>query len=167
MTFEPGPEARRRLYAASVGVMVCATLGLVAVLALLVSGAGQAAPARAAAHGHGLAQQDPAPKQQNSPKKPATAMTVQQLAAAIGCTPLLAGKAADFRQASCTPDGTQQIVLVDFDTVEGQRTWLDLSQDYGGVYLVGERWALSGNSKKYMEELSGKLGGDVEEGDIH
>jgi hypothetical protein len=54
-------------------------------------------------------------------------------------------------------------VFLDFDTAEGQREWLDYAEMYGGVYLVGDRWALAAESKSFMQELSRKFGGTVEE----
>ena len=98
--------------------------------------------------------------------KPAKPMTVQQLGTALDCTPEIEGKTKDFRQARCKVEG-RPFVLLDFDTVEGQQVWLEYSKLYGGVYLVGERWALSGDSKEYMEDLSETLGGVVEQGEIH
>ncbi|MEV4359541.1 hypothetical protein [Nonomuraea sp. NPDC049625] len=88
--------------------------------------------------------------------------TVEQLAAAIGCTAEITLKALDYRQGECTSDGIPYVFL-DFVTVEGQREWLDYAEMYGGLYLVGDRWALSAKSKSFMQELSRKLGGKVEE----
>ncbi|MFI8320352.1 hypothetical protein [Streptomyces sp. NPDC085529] len=89
-------------------------------------------------------------------------MTVQQLASAVGCTAEITTKAADYRQATCKTEQADY-VLVDFDTAEGQRAWLDYAEMYGGIYLVGDRWALSAKSKEYMESLRATLGGTVEE----
>jgi hypothetical protein len=91
---------------------------------------------------------------------------VQQLAAAVGCKAEVTSKAADYRQAQCTT-AEAKYVFLDFDTTTGQRAWLDYAQLYGGIYLVGNRWLLSAKSKEYMETLSAKLGGTVEELDAH
>ncbi|MEU6782932.1 hypothetical protein ABZ912_27365 [Nonomuraea angiospora] len=88
--------------------------------------------------------------------------TVEQLAAAVGCTAEITLKALDYRQGECTTDGIPYVFL-DFVTVDGQRAWLDYAEMYGGLYLVGDRWALSAKSKSFMQELSRKLGGKVEE----
>ncbi|HEY0454661.1 hypothetical protein [Actinophytocola sp.] len=170
MTNAPRPVVERRLFMTSVVVAGLAVVALVAVLALIVGGTGsRGAPAGARPAAHDMAGMPAAtstPAAPAKPAKPARPMTVRQLAAAMGCTAKLGGKAADFRQATCTVAGSP-LVLLDFDTAEGQRAWLEMSQMYGGVYLVGERWALSGRSKEYLEELSGRLGGDVEEGSVH
>ncbi|WP_188186743.1 hypothetical protein [Nonomuraea sp. SYSU D8015] len=88
--------------------------------------------------------------------------TVEQLAAAVGCTAKITLKALDYRQGECTSDGIPYVFL-DFQTAKGQREWLDYAQMYGGLYLVGDRWVLSAKSKEFMQELSKKFGGTVEE----
>jgi hypothetical protein len=92
---------------------------------------------------------------------PAKALTVDQMAAAVGCVPTPVGKTSDFRQATCTaPQG--KLVLLDFDTVEGMRAWLDTALLYGGLYLVGDRWVLSAETVEYMETLRSEWGGTIE-----
>jgi hypothetical protein len=93
--------------------------------------------------------------------KPAQALTVQQLAVAVGCEPKLTGTTAGFRQAACDAGGTK-LVLVDFDTATTQRDWLDEAVPYGGPYLVGDRWAVSGGSRDYLTSVQGVLGGNLE-----
>lgn len=93
---------------------------------------------------------------------PAKPYTVEELAAAVGCTPEFQGKPLDFRQAVCEGGG-RKFVLLDFATAQGQSDWLDYSLMYGGVYLVGERWVLSADSRDYMVELSKTLGGTIKE----
>ena len=94
--------------------------------------------------------------------EPTKRYTVQQLADAVGCTPKSAGKTKDFRQAGCVK-GEDSFVFLDFDTAQGQQDWLRYATLYGGVYLVGDRWVLSGKSKEYMESLRDKLGGTIQE----
>lgn len=111
----------------------------------------------------------PRPTVTNRPSassKPAHAWTVQQLAAAMGCQAAPTVEGADFRQATCTAAGAQ-FVLLDFDTAKGQRDWLDYAKPYGGVYLVGDRWVLSGESKEYLQTLQATLGGTIEEDSTH
>lgn len=141
---------------------------LVAAAALLVGGCGASTGSDvSAATGHGGTEHGGShPTTTTNDSKPAQAFTVQQLAAALGCQANLVGKAADFRQATCTA-AEAEFVLLDFDTAEGQRAWLDHAEAYGGVYLVGDRWALSGQSKESLETLRSTLGGNIEEGDTH
>ncbi|MFD7917034.1 hypothetical protein ACFV30_41250 [Streptomyces sp. NPDC059752] len=92
----------------------------------------------------------------------APSKTVQQLASEVGCTAEITVRAADYRQATCKT-AEADYVFVDFDTSDGQRAWLDYAKMYGGIYLVGDRWALSAKSKEYMESVRATLGGTVEE----
>jgi hypothetical protein len=89
------------------------------------------------------------------------ALTVEALAAKLGCEAKVTLKAADYRKADCTTSEGRH-VLLDFATTTGQRAWLEYAQLYGGIYLVGERWALSAVSRQYMQSLQAKLGGTVE-----
>jgi hypothetical protein len=94
---------------------------------------------------------------------PAPFRTVDQLAATVGCTATRQGTTADFRQASCTKDDTT-FVFVDFDTTEGQRAWLDYATSYGGEFLVGDRWAMSGEDRADLETVRAKVGGAIQGG---
>ncbi|WP_329314909.1 hypothetical protein [Streptomyces sp. NBC_01262] len=125
---------------------------LAATAALLVAGCGAGTEATVAS----------SPSPSVSVSKASRALTVKQLAAAVGCTAKITSKAADYRQATCKVSGVEHVFL-DFDTAAGQRAWLDYAEMYGGVYLVGNRWVLSAKSKEYMQTLSAKLGGTVEE----
>jgi hypothetical protein len=141
---------------------------LVAVLIVLAGcGAGDGEPATGHAAQHAAGNQDHQggthPGGSNPPAnaaQPAKQMTVQQLATALGCAPTVTA-GADFRQATCTSP-TDRYVLVDFDTAEGQRAWLNGGLMYGGIYLIGDRWALSGKPKEYLQFLQGTLGGTIE-----
>jgi hypothetical protein len=144
----------------SVRTLTLPALVAAAVLLAGCSGGGAASTASDAHAGHTMTSSQP-----STSSKPAQVMTVQQLAATLGCQATVS-KAADYRQARCTAAGTD-FVLLDFDTAEGQRAWLDLAVAYGGVYLVGNRWALSGKSKEYLETLRNTLGGTIEENRSH
>lgn len=124
---------------------------------LIASCAGDAEPAAEASAESAAAGPSSSPSAVAAPPK-----TVQQLASAVGCTAEITSQAADYRQATCKTEQADY-VFVDFDTVEGQRAWLDYAKMYGGIYLVGDRWALSAKSKEYMESLRATLGGTVEE----
>jgi hypothetical protein len=98
----------------------------------------------------------------SKPAKAAKAYTVEQLGAVLGCKPTFQGKTKGFRQAACTVKG-DSFTLLDFETADGQRDWLEYATLYGGIYLAGERWLLSGKSREYLEELQTSLGGTIEE----
>jgi hypothetical protein len=100
------------------------------------------------------------------PSKPSKPMTVQQLAQGMGCKPLLSGPFSDYRLASCEYKG-KKLVLTDFDADEGQSAFLDDSKPYGGVYLVGDRWLITGNTLAEISPLQDMFGGKIEQGEIH
>ena len=129
---------------------------MLAVVVTIVAGCGAAESA-----GDTAAPSTAAPTTTTEVSSPAKALTVDQMAAALGCVPKPMVKAADFRQVNCVaPKG--KLVLLDFDTVEGMRAWLDTAQLYGGIYLVGDRWALSADTVEYMEDLRTEWGGAIE-----
>ncbi|MEV0388096.1 hypothetical protein [Nonomuraea sp. NPDC050643] len=137
----------RRGSAGATGVVVLSSLAIAS--ALTLTGCGVTAEA------------DDGPKNGGGASR---TYTVEQLAATIGCTAEITLKALDYRKGECTSDGIPYVFL-DFQTEQGQREWLDYAEMYGGLYLVGDRWALSAKSKSFMQELSAKIGGTVEEHD--
>ncbi|HEU5475343.1 MAG TPA: hypothetical protein VFV67_32270 [Actinophytocola sp.] len=144
-------------------VLACALPAVAAAVMLLTSGCGSGA---AGVGPHGAGHGPAATPADAANAMPSEQLTVDQLAAEVGCTPTSPIKGADFRQANCKASGTN-LILLDFDTAEGQRAWVDLSKDYGGVYLVGNRWTLSGNDRDYMLALQTRLGGALEQGSNH
>jgi len=138
---------------------------VVAAAALFAGGCGTGQGASGAGHdphGGGHGQSQPADADNDMPSE---AMTVDQLAAAVGCQTSSPQKGSDFRQANCSGPG-EKLVILDFDTAQGQRAWVDMSKAYGGVYLVGNRWTVSGNSREFMLALQARLGGAIEQ-DTH
>lgn len=135
-----------------------------AVLALLVGGCSPGSSGGSTGGGHGGGGHE---KVDVSvlPSKPSKPMTVQQLAAGVGCT-AETEKYKDYRQLRCDLE-RQSFILVDFDTDDDLRVWLDHSTDYGGFYLVGQNWVVSGNTLAEISPLQEKFGGRIEEGDNH
>jgi hypothetical protein len=100
------------------------------------------------------------------PPAPATATgSLEQLASQVGCAPEIQTDAAEIRQAICAGDGGK-FVLTTFAADAGQRQWLDVAEDYGGHYLVGDRWVAVGGTE-VIAALRGRLGGTTEEGRSH
>ncbi|WP_055551601.1 hypothetical protein [Streptomyces sp. NBRC 110028] len=87
---------------------------------------------------------------------------VEQLAKYVGCKPEFTTKVDDYRQAICH-NSKGKFLFLDFISMKAQSDWLETAQMYGGVYLVGNRWALSSSPKKNMETLRGEFGGTIEE----
>jgi hypothetical protein len=94
----------------------------------------------------------------HGPKVAGPAYTIEQLAAKTGCRPKIQTNAAELRQGVCATQ-TGRYFLTTFATAKGQRTWLEQAQDYGAL-LVGNRWVV-GASPKVLQQLHGKLGGDL------
>jgi hypothetical protein len=122
---------------------------LVAAAALVLAGCGSGGDAEPAS----------APRS-DTPAASSRTYTVEELAAAVGCKPELAGKAKDLRQASCTSGG-DNFVFLQFDKLAGEEDWLEYATAYGGTYLAGDRWVLSGRSEEYLRELQKELGGEI------
>ncbi|MFG3493794.1 hypothetical protein [Streptomyces sp. NPDC047928] len=96
---------------------------------------------------------------------PTAAGTLEELADRAECRPDIQTEAAEIRQANCaTAYGTY--VLTTFATDRGQREWINGAKDYGGVYLVGRKWAAVGEPE-VITALRGRLGGDVETASPH
>lgn len=112
---------------------------------------------RGGAHGHG------APSRTSTPALPSEPLTVEQLGVALGCTPKPDVRAADHHQATCAT-ARGDLLLLDFATAAGQRTWLDMALDYGNTYLVGDRWVLGAPAPEALIALRQKFGGAIEGG---
>ncbi|GAA0284959.1 hypothetical protein GCM10010302_23980 [Streptomyces polychromogenes] len=146
------PPSLRRIRRALAPVAV---LGAVlAAGACAASGHPGSAHAAHAAHAQGTAPATSAPA------------TVEQLAAALGCTAELGTQAEELRQGACeTGQGAYRMTT--FAAEAGLRSWLTEAEPYGGVYLVGDRWVVTGPSADALAGLRGRLGGSVETGAAH
>ncbi|MFF4325083.1 hypothetical protein ACFYZT_01030 [Streptomyces sp. NPDC001591] len=92
--------------------------------------------------------------------------TVEQLAAAVGCTAELVTQAEELRQGACqTGQGAYRMTT--FAAEEGLRSWLAEAEPYGGFYLVGDRWVVTGPSADALAGPREHLGGRVETGAAH
>ncbi|MFI6595372.1 hypothetical protein ACIBHX_03940 [Nonomuraea sp. NPDC050536] len=91
-------------------------------------------------------------------QNPAKPLSVEQLAAKVGCAPRIQVNATDMRQAYCkTVDG--EFFLTTFTTQAGKDAWMDTAPEYN-PHLVGYLWtALS--SRQVLELLKERLGGDL------
>ncbi|MFE1975578.1 hypothetical protein [Streptomyces hygroscopicus] len=130
---------------------VCAAL-------LFLGGCGGSGPAHGA--GHGREKTSSAAKAFAAPGTPAP---LTKIADAIGCDATVITEAEELRQGACGSGG-KRFTMVTFATDKGQRDWLATSKDYGGTYLVGKRWSVTGLSMDSLEPLREKLGGSLEKG---
>lgn len=105
-----------------------------------------------------------APASPASPAAPGT--SVEEIAGALGCTAELSVEADELRQGACeTAQGAYS--LTTFTAQQGLRSWLDETRTYGGVYLVGDRWVVTGPSADALTALHDRLGGTLETGTDH
>lgn len=91
--------------------------------------------------------------------------SLEHLAAEVKCEPNMQTDADTIRQAICEK-GKEKYILATFATDRGQREWIETAKDYGGFYLVGRKWVAVGE-ENVLEDLRGRLGGDVEKGIDH
>ncbi|WP_413802745.1 hypothetical protein [Streptomyces iranensis] len=110
--------------------------------------------------GHEQKKVSPATKEFAKPGKPAP---LTKIADAIGCKATIVTEAEELRQGSCG-SGQKRFTMVTFATDKGQHDWLTTSKDYGGMYLVGKRWSVTGLSMGSLEPLREKIGGSLEKG---
>ncbi|WP_371675585.1 hypothetical protein [Streptomyces sp. NBC_01276] len=132
---------------------------------LLCGGCGESRPpygADAAAGSVPAAKAAPA-----SPAAPAAPGTsVEEIAGVLGCTAELSVEADELRQGACeTAQGAYSVTT--FAADQGLRSWLAETRTYGGVYLVGDRWVVTGPSAQALTAVHDRLGGTLETGTSH
>ncbi|MGW6707243.1 hypothetical protein ACWGDE_20445 [Streptomyces sp. NPDC054956] len=86
---------------------------------------------------------------------------LDRLAAAIGCLPEVTVDAQELREGACEA-GSRSFRLVTFAAAEGRAAWLAESRQYGGAYLVGDLWIVTGPSPDALSPLRAALGGTLD-----
>lgn len=137
-TGERAPEVLRR--AAPLAAALLCALG-----AACTGGAGS---------GGGAASPPPAPE------------PLERIAAALRCAPEVTVDAEEVREGACAVDA-QAFRLATFSTARGRDAWLAQSRQYGGTYLVGERWIITAPSADALARARTRLGGTLESGPAH
>ncbi|MFD8147168.1 hypothetical protein [Streptomyces sp. NPDC059708] len=146
------PSDRRIRRALAPAAVLCALLAAGA-----CAGPGHPGSAHAAHAAHA---------QSAAPAASAAPATLEQIAAALGCTAELGTQAEELRQGACeTGQGAYRMTTFAAET--GLRSWLAEAEPYGGVYLVGNRWVVTGPSADALAGLRERLGGSVENGAAH
>ncbi|MET7935564.1 hypothetical protein [Streptomyces sp. NPDC005322] len=125
---------------------------------LLLSGCGGSSKAHDAKH----EKKAPAAKAFGKAGKPAP---LTGIADAIGCKAKVITEAEELRQGACEA-GKDRFTMLTFATDKGQHDWLSESKDYGGTYLVGKRWSVTGQSTGSLKPLREKIGGSLERGSM-
>ncbi|AYV31086.1 hypothetical protein ACFWB1_02880 [Streptomyces goshikiensis] len=101
-----------------------------------------------------------------TPTSTARPASLQDIAAALGCTAEIMVDAEELREGACGA-GESAYRMLTFAADKGQRAWLDESQNYGGSYLVGDRWVVVAASPDALAPLRKRIGGTVESGTSH
>ncbi|GAA2806391.1 hypothetical protein RMN57_28385 [Kitasatospora sp. CM 4170] len=91
--------------------------------------------------------------------------SVEDLARRIGCTADITADTADLRQGLCNV-GEDEVWIATFPNTGAQTVWTSGAEEYGGSYLVGDRWVvvLSDTTADFLHQ---KLGGVVTSGTDH
>ncbi|MEV8533762.1 hypothetical protein [Streptomyces sp. NPDC051211] len=92
---------------------------------------------------------------------------LQEIAEAIGCTPAVSVDAEELRQGECATGQGASYRMLTFARPEGRQAWLTEAREYGGTYLVGERWVVTAHPESALPSLRDRLGGTLESGTAH
>ncbi|OKH99144.1 hypothetical protein A6A06_26570 [Streptomyces sp. CB02923] len=101
-----------------------------------------------------------------SPAQPAQPASMARIASALGCRADVIIEAQELREGGCTT-GAGVFRILTFSSDGKKRAWLTEAQAYGGTYLVGTRWSVTGPSRSALLPLRRALGGTIESGTGH
>ncbi|MGW0366936.1 hypothetical protein [Streptomyces sp. NPDC002990] len=114
--------------------------------------------------GHSAPRHGPADERQRPSGTGPT--SIEAIATAIGCTAEVNVQAEELREGGCVT-GQDTYRMITFAAEPGLRVWLSEARNYGGSYLVGDRWVVTTPSAQALTALRARLGGTVEHGDTH
>lgn len=97
---------------------------------------------------------------------PSAPEPLDRIAAALGCSPEVTVDAQEVREGACAVEG-RAFRMATFSTAEGRAAWLAESRQYGGTYLVGERWIITGPSADALTPARATLGGTLDSAPGH
>lgn len=101
-----------------------------------------------------------------SPAAPGAPASMARIATALGCRAEVIVDAQELREGGCTT-GRGVFRILTFSSDSKKRAWLTEAQAYGGTYLVGTRWSVTGPSPSALVPLRDRLGGTIETGGAH
>ncbi|MEU8839507.1 hypothetical protein AB0D97_10295 [Streptomyces roseus] len=96
-----------------------------------------------------------------APASTARPAPLQEIGAALGCTPETTVDAEELREGACG-SGQTGFRMATFTSEQGRRTWLNEAQMYGGTYLVGPTWVITAASAEALAGARTRLGGTIE-----
>lgn len=91
---------------------------------------------------------------------------LDRIAAALECVPEVTVDAEEVREGACAV-GAQAFRLATFSTAQGRAAWLSESRQYGGTYLVGERWIITAPTADALTQARARLGGTLDAAPAH
>ncbi|MFJ3863267.1 hypothetical protein [Streptomyces nigra] len=86
---------------------------------------------------------------------------IEVIAGLTGCKVKIRTEADELREGVCRTKQGDYLVTT-FPEEKLKRTWLDSASVYGGTYLVGTRWVVSGKPA-VLERLRPRIGGTMEQ----
>ncbi|MGV9240582.1 hypothetical protein [Streptomyces nigra] len=86
---------------------------------------------------------------------------IEVIAGLTGCKVKIRTEADELREGVCRTKQGDYLVTT-FPEERLMRTWLDSASVYGGTYLVGTRWVVSGKPA-VLERLRPRIGGTMEQ----
>ncbi|MBQ0998751.1 hypothetical protein [Streptomyces sp. RK62] len=85
---------------------------------------------------------------------------IEVIAGLTGCKVKIRTEADELREGVCRTKQGDYLVTT-FPEEKLKRTWLESASVYGGTYLVGTRWVVSGKPA-VLERLRPRIGGSIE-----
>ncbi|MET9101728.1 MULTISPECIES: hypothetical protein [Streptomyces] len=86
---------------------------------------------------------------------------VEVIAGLLGCEPAIRTDADELREGTCRSAKANYLITT-FPEEKFKLTWLDSASIYGGTYLVGPRWVVSGRPE-LLEPARDKVGGEIQQ----
>ncbi|MFK0124695.1 hypothetical protein ACIQSP_15425 [Streptomyces nigra] len=86
---------------------------------------------------------------------------IEVIAGLTGCKVKIRTEADELREGVCRTKQGDYLVTT-FPEEKLKRTWLESASVYGGTYLVGTRWVVSGKPA-VLERLRPRIGGTMEQ----
>ncbi|MFD5479726.1 hypothetical protein [Streptomyces hawaiiensis] len=86
---------------------------------------------------------------------------VEVIAGLTGCEAKIRTEADELREGVCRTEKGDYLITT-FPEEKLKETWLEAARVYGGTYLVGTRWVVSGKPA-LLESFRAKLGGTIRE----
>lgn len=106
------------------------------------------------------------PEPVRTPASGARPAPLQQIGDALGCTPEITVDAEELREGACGT-GPQAFRMATFISEQGRQAWLTEAQNYGGTYLVGPTWVVTGASAEALAPAHTRLGGTIQSAPGH